>query len=717
MSKITVTSISGLSDYATTVRAFSTDYTSAVNETSRQFSLKLGEGSDPAKAEAVTAFLDRLNNMQTMVFDNVPAALETYATVVSTYENSLSGAGFQSKVWSDDGGAEAVSSALRGAQIDDIHSVKDSLQRAIDKVAEALESSTFDLSPGVTTAESDLATAATNRTDKDGLLQDAYASFVQGLGDSQAELDGLIAPLQNAQYTIQIPASTVMTAIQKGILTGDEMYYFDAVRTQEDALIIEALLKRTKTSIEEIFIYKKDGQVHQIDPSEVSDGIFAVMTNEMVQWIEDSNVDSIGLLNAFINGMENQSYSVNQIWLNGLQAASTSLAETQVLYMTSTYDKKPESLNSKGMAEDQKYLTSLNKFLGLVESLYVLEIGKTTVSYTPNDKSGYYTSWKNDTTVTVDITSQTISDFGLTAKTTEEKTTLTKHSDNQWYSDVNTITKTTEENYSSQMYSTSEGTSLALNQDRIAELVQQRKEIQENLYKNLAKEIVLGAADKYTFGATSTIVSIINSVSSDSSSDFISSMQKLQPSDVKGTLGVQSYNYATSFLADYLTATEKISRITSSIDFETRDQINKYLNMGGNILKKDSGDAIAFNQYYDFNAALRLRELDNEGIVSFVESAMRGENGMSVKSPISLNGVNSKDYIGTIASETGLSEDVTNYVQGSSDKSLTEFNSDQLLELENFLRDLNVNMPSNDGSAGVEVLDSYLDNKYEYGYK
>lgn len=194
-------------------------------------------------------------------------------------------------------------------------------------------------------------------------------------------------------------------------------------------------------------------------------------------------------------------------------------------------------------------------------------------------------------------------------------------------------------------------------------------------------------------------------------------MQKLQPSDVKGTLGVQSDNYATSFLADYLTATEKISRITSSIDFETRDQINKYLNMGGNILKKDSGDAIAFNQYYDFNAALRLRELDNEGIAPFVESAMAGENGMSVKSDFNIDGWTSTNFIESIASEAELSAEVTNYVLGNSDKSLTEFTSDQLSELEKFLRDLNVNMPSNDGSAGVEVLDSYLDNKYEYGYK
>ena len=613
MSKITVTSISGLSDYATTVRAFSTDYTSAVNETSRQFSLKLGEGSDPAKAEAVTAFLDRLNNMQTMVFDNVPAALETYATVVSTYENSLSGAGFQSKVWSDDGGAEAVSSALRGAQIDDIHSVKDSLQKAIDKAAEALESSTFDLSPGVTTAESDLATAATNRTDKDGLLQDAYASFVQGLGDSQAELDGLIAPLQNAQYTIQIPASTVMTAIQKGILTGDEMYYFDYLTSKEGFTVIKAVMSRKKSDIEALT---------ELSPNSISEDHYQILAREMSEWTNKHDTSGLAAMNFLLNGMGKKTVEENNVFLDKLAVALTEMAyENEIILLTTVNSSKFKD-NPDVMDPFAKREMEYNNLMGFILGTKSLKYGKI-ITDTPQ--------WNNN-----------IEGYGRAVQ--EHDVTGTFGFDDEGriivtMTHVNTSPKWG--NFLSNEVTDTKIIDVSTNEDAFrldgsfAEYDRLENAKKEVIYKTITDTLLsIGkTAGDFFVPGSSAVTSVLSASVKNDLNSVISGLADGLAEKGEGDARVKAIKSVSDsaletadLMANLTVAAEKYEQLTVAQKQKVDEIRSQFLGQGGYTISEEgsSKNVIQKPGTFDYRVQLRAKELDQYGVTSFINNEANG---------------------------------------------------------------------------------------------
>ena len=356
MAKITVHNIAGLSEYSTAIKTFSEHYTSAINETARSFETKI-EGD---YSEAISAFLERLNQLQTTVFDYIPEALSQYATVIATYEDSLRDAGFQTKAWTDDVGAEAVVTELTGTQLYELDDVAAMLQKVLNQASEALDYSTVSLRPVVDRTERGLSDAANQRKQKDDMLQLAYYAFINGLDASIQTFTDLERPLTNALYTIRIPVSTVMTAIKNRTFTANELYYFDALQSETDVAAITLLLSESDEVSQQAF-FKKLGE---LEGDKLSLGAITAVYGRLLEEIPTEDAvrqakEGVVLTNieTFLIALSHQDKAAASAYLKGLTAASAQLTtyyKSQALSLIPPFPKA-----GANQAEYEVYWTAL----------------------------------------------------------------------------------------------------------------------------------------------------------------------------------------------------------------------------------------------------------------------------------------------------------------------------------------------------------------------
>ena len=129
----TVESISSLASYAKNIHMFSDSYLEAANTSYRTYSVALtGQHGD-----AVQAFVDKLNTLQSQVFDQYPTALATYAQTVATYEEALTGHGFNERMWSDKSGSEKLKELYTGDQATEISDKVTEMNNLLKSAAEA----------------------------------------------------------------------------------------------------------------------------------------------------------------------------------------------------------------------------------------------------------------------------------------------------------------------------------------------------------------------------------------------------------------------------------------------------------------------------------------------------------------------------------------------------------------------------------------------------
>ena len=103
MAKITVDQLQELGEYGKKVKDNSKQFKAAVVNANYQFALKY-KGSE---GDVIKAFVEKLNTIQNQVFDIYPGYLDYFGAVMENYDTGLSGLGFATKAWSQDGEAGA----------------------------------------------------------------------------------------------------------------------------------------------------------------------------------------------------------------------------------------------------------------------------------------------------------------------------------------------------------------------------------------------------------------------------------------------------------------------------------------------------------------------------------------------------------------------------------------------------------------------------------
>ena len=382
MSEITINDLGALSDYATSITQFTTEYQDAIETVRRHFTDKV-EG---AQVEAIEAFFAKLNAIQGSVFDTYPQTLTDYTAVVTTYESAISGLGFSTKAYSSDTDASTVASLLTGTQLDAVTEITGNLKTAFQTAADAMGTEAESVDSIDSAAESSLSAAGSNRTQTDAQMQEAFETFKSGLSSQTENLTALQSSLQSAANITNIPLTTVFNAISNGTLNANEMYYFDALTNKSDVKIVKTLLSEYKYADKAEF-FEKLGKIDATNASVLAvSAVYGRILEEIPSEAEvRASSSGIALTNveAFLSGIASQDKTAATAYLKKLTQAGTITAALLTSEATSLLPEFPKTGSSQSAYEaywetllaNQPIVETINadlKRAGLLSDIFII---------------------------------------------------------------------------------------------------------------------------------------------------------------------------------------------------------------------------------------------------------------------------------------------------------------------------------------------------------
>ena len=712
---IKVHDLPAIARYSSAVQEFSKGVDSASKQTMRKFNEKAGKtGDSEDKGEAINAFFTRLNTLQTQVFQEYPTTITHFSTALSTFENAATAAGFQNKAWTQQTGNDSVYKKLDGVESEQYEKIKtkvDNLQTLLNDATAELGIESEDLTTIKTTAGDDLASAATARRDTHNALQQAHDTLSKDTTDAEAELKTLQTRIKNASAVCNIPASSILAGIKNGSLTKRKISYLDSIQTEADGRALGAILN------------KQPGDILNEKPGDLSEGFYSIGAQEMMEWIESGDAAT---LNHLLDAMGNRDFSANQPFLLEFQKAGVRLGDTLEKVMEVQY-AKDGTLQSNQMAAYNKHLALTDKFVSLMESLYVMEIGRTETSkgkLAVGDKL-YVTETRTKVSIS-DISDATFS-FKNTVDT--KKTTLEMNIGG--YSYPTSISNTTETKvYKMEEYATAIGNNMAEKQARIGELEKSRKDATKNLGYTIAKGVGYSLLGVFAPEAV-PIVSMIDSLATSDASKFTKQFSSMIDKNITvkgvelegGFTKTFSYTFGVTLpietIQSYLKYVDQLKGYDLEKEKTRISMVDDFLNRGNTYLFQKEGKssvAVSRMRTHNFYTALRLKEMDNEGLAPYIEYA-RSSKEYTVDSNSTTKKIIQEAIDKVNESDDGakVSEEMSKYLLGEeTDLSLVNMTADQLETYKNVLEKLPISSDQN-VKHGYEKYQLYLNNKYSGG--
>lgn len=647
MAKVKINSISELESYGKNIKDFSDKYEVETNALYRNFTDKAGNDS---KGAAVNAYFKKLNTIQSQIFSQLPSAIKKYGEVVTTYVSEIRAAEFVDKCYSSDTGANDLSSLLKGAQTNDIFNLSKDLDGAFKQAADAMGNSPYNTEGALNTATTDLENAATKRTEKDKAVQEAYDKFINNIKDATDVIKNFQAILNNAIYFSDIPSSAIFQAIANGHLTAIQMYYLNVPKTKEDAQALKAIIS------------DKPGDVLKVDPNKISEEMYAVIANEQNDWTLAENNE---MWQHFVNALGDYSVERNDIFTNGILKAEDHLAQILMFQMYQLYEDKPTLPENATPEQIEKYeedmknyqilydsyqseLNAINSNTGLMYSLQVLEIGTSMESkFFENRRTMEYYYYKKVAKVELNNGQFNIkTDKGFfqfdasSAQQVYQQRKLKPTDKDYTWGEYNEYTATTE--YSDFGMEASEYS------ERLEGLRKERQKAHDDFNDSILKAIAETGISFIPFGSTAlSVVKTLGAVSDgfkgnefqSNGTDAIKSARDDYKSFYKKTTGQDipdtkfdklwdHWSKLSSGISDAAEAVNTYNSAISKIDQQTsearNDFMEKILDYGGWDLSENGKSTIAngrFGQYYDFNAVLRVKELNKLGLKGYINNA------------------------------------------------------------------------------------------------
>lgn len=647
MAKVKINSISELESYGKNIKDFSDKYEVETNALYRNFTDKAGNDS---KGAAVNAYFKKLNTIQSQIFSQLPSAIKKYGEVVTTYVSEIRAAEFVDKCYSSDTGANDLSSLLKGAQTNDIFNLSKDLDGAFKQAADAMGNSPYNTEGALNTATTDLENAATERTEKDKAVQEAYDKFINNIKDATDVIKNFQAILNNAIYFSDIPSSAIFQAIANGHLTAIQMYYLNVPKTKEDAQALKAIIS------------DKPGDVLKVDPNKISEEMYAVIANEQNDWTLAENNE---MWQHFVNALGDYSVERNDIFTNGILKAEDLLAQILMFQMYQLYEDKPTLPENATPEQIEKYeedmknyqilydsyqseLNAINSNTGLMYSLQVLEIGTSMESkFFENRRTMEYYYYKKVAKVELNNGQFNIkTDKGFfqfdasSAQQVYQQRKLKPTDKDYTWGEYNEYTATTE--YSDFGMEASEYS------ERLEGLRKERQKAHDDFNDSILKAIAETGISFIPFGSTAlSVVKTLGAVSDgfkgnefqsngtdaikSARDDYKSLYKKTTGQDIPDTKFDKLWDHwskLSSGISDAAEAVNTYNSAISQIDQQTsearNDFMEKILDYGGWDLSENGKSTIAngrFGQYYDFNAILRVKELNKLGLKGYINNA------------------------------------------------------------------------------------------------
>ena len=513
------------------------------------------------------------------------------------------------------------------------------------------------------------------------------------------------------------------------------MFYLDVPKTWADTQALRAIIS------------DKPGDVLKIDPTSISEQMYAVIASEMNDWTLAENKEK---WQQILDVMGEKPVKENDIFTNNILKAEDALAQIKMLQMLNLVKNKPEDLPENASSEQiaeyneqmklyqlfydkhQSELDAINSTLGLMYSLQVLEIGDILKPgrVIPNDQSAENNYYK--TLAEVEIKNgqfeikidrgEYITKFRGTSVQDLDEARNFKVPDSFYKWESKKYTSTTE--YSDFGMQASEYS------NRMKKLQEERSKASVDFYVNMFESIAKSGISLLPNGSAAlSVISTLESASDESASDESASVlwdldkiqstttttindfksfykkntgQDIPPSKLETYWGHWSKfsSGLSGVVEQYKTYASDIAKIDKETSEARNDLMEKILDYGGWDLSENGKSTIATGrggQYYDFNAYMRAYELNETGLKGYInKSTNLTENDLDAAINKTFTEETDKQtYSAVIA-----------YVRGEKpDLKLEKMNADQLEKFTTIVKNL--------GRDGMSGLGDYFDTEYQ----
>lgn len=555
------------------------------------------------KAEAINAFFEKLNKIQTTVFKDAPKAVMTYGQQVFTFTGELKGLGFSSLAFTDDESMTTLTNSLEAQQRDVIAIVKSKVIKVVQQAVDVMGEGDATISNFDSTADSLILEEVKSRKETHKGIKTAHEKLETDITKSAETFESLAILTQNAKAITSIPALNILDAIQRGDLRQDNVNYLDAAYTSDDVEIIKVLISESR------YKTKKD-YFEKLARAKVNDASLPttmLVANRLEKAAEKGEVDGLG---AFFEVLSNRDVKEVQVYtaklsssidtiVDGLNAKGQSLRKPMPKdYNSKEYEewlKEEEEAKErlKALKESSVRYGRLNNILTYMNTEkfgkvtitvkgVAQENGKTgdyTVSTKRNIKAGSFTSSKTDGEYTF-----TIQDLGIDRKDGSETISVSS------YKEQDQLKKL----------------------DKMEELRKQKDRLWMESTYNITKNIVsMNPLAGFVWNmveaaATKEEKNIFDAVAKNGT-------KALSETDFKKykNLKKASSHVAGGFLEHF----EKAQKIQSELEKIDKDLLNQEMDTGATAIKEgNSYKHISGQSRYDFEANLRMADLQQNGL-------------------------------------------------------------------------------------------------------
>ncbi|RKV84276.1 MAG: hypothetical protein D8H99_42360 [Streptococcus sp.] len=597
---IQVKNIAGLDSYGTSIHSFGGRFEEAASDTVREFNTSL-EGE---KAEAINAFFEKLNTIQTTVFKDAPKDVMTYGQQVFTFTGELKGLGFSSLAFTDDESITSLTKSLEVQQRDVTAIVKSKVIKVVQQAVDVMGEGDATISNFDSTVDSLILEEVKSRKETHEGIKTAHEKLETDITKSAETFESLAILTQNAKAITSIPALNILDAIQRGDLRQDNVNYLDAAYTSDDVEIIKVLISESR------YKTKKD-YFEKLARAKVDDASLPttmLVANRLEKAAEKGEVDGLG---AFFEVLSNRDVKEVQVYTAKLSSSIDTIVDGLNAKGQSLRKPMPKDYNSeeyqewlKGEEEAKERLKSLkessvrygrlNNILTYMNtekfgkttitakgvSLGNGEIGDFTATTKRNIKAGSFTSSKKNGEYTF-----TIQDLGIDRKDGSETISVSS------YKEQDQLKKL----------------------DKMEELRKQKDRLWLESAYNTTKNIVsMNPAAGFFWNmveaaaATKEEKNIFDAIAKNGT-------KALSETDFKKYKNIKkaSSHVAGGFLEHF----EKAQKIQSELAKIDNDLLNQEMDTGATAIKEgNSYKHISGQSRYDFEANLRMADLQQNGL-------------------------------------------------------------------------------------------------------
>lgn len=621
---VTVISKSGLLDHGNKTKEAAVEYRSQISSVQRKIEAKV----TGQEANAIKAFIAKLNSLSQTLHDSYPLTLELYSEAVLKYEAGLTAAGFSSEVVKTKAAdIQSIKTWLGETKSKEFLEKSEDLDAAIQVASKALA-----LEPGAVEFTRDagarahsiamnLAKHGDERQTTHDELENNLKQFISGLTVVSERLVGVKATLDNARFISSFSLNTAMDLISKGYLNEQNMDFLDSIQNEGDAKVLKVILGEHGYSAPTGF-FKALGSV---DTTKVSHAMMDIVYNRINKEFSNVKKDkspAMENLRTYIQAIANQDQEKAKTYFENLVLAGdryaqtiTELAKALVPDFPKTNDSESEFKNyEEEKLKIQPQLEGFNEHIkragvltSLFESLYVVGIGKSKKVY-PSMGS----NMSLDTSIV------------LSGLTFNEKNGFEFN-----ISAPDSMGVRRDESYSTEFFNAGSGVQNAEAISEIHELREKRDKETALFAVDLAK-MAIGSfipGSGKILDLISSGVKIENNLSS--SLNFGDKAGTVTFSDLyKKKVGEKMSDSST--LSDHL---EKYCEYDQRITKREQFLAGSIFDTGGRHLTGNSKDKfVKYDLTYDLQANLKIHDLEKNGLKTFVYHNTKGDISKKISS-------------------------------------------------------------------------------------